>query len=126
MTTFEGGEPFAFGGFELEVVHVSGPAAGLSLFEFETETGRDIVAGDALLPVYTPTIGGADVRVDTPLENHLQGVHRIGDSNYDRAWPGHRESIGEPANRAAYIIMTCVPGGYSIPSVGTVRVTRGR
>lgn len=104
VTTFEGGETFAFDGVELEVVHVSGHAAGLSMFEFETENGREIFSGDALLPVYTPNVGGADVRVDNPLEKYLQGLQRIVDSNYDRAWPGHRESIEEPADRAADII----------------------
>ncbi|MFC7157596.1 MBL fold metallo-hydrolase [Halomarina halobia] len=104
VTSFEDGDTFSFDGFELGVVHVSGHAAGLCMFEFQTENGREVFSGDALLPIYTPNVGGADVRVDNPLEKYLRGLRRIVNSNYVRAWPGHREPIDEPADRAAYII----------------------
>ena len=104
VTTFEDGETFSINGTELEVVHTSGHAAGLCMFEAELEGERQVFSSDALLPVYTPNVGGADVRVDRPLEKYLGALQRIVDADYDRAWPGHREPIDDPAGRAQYII----------------------
>ncbi|APX95115.1 MBL fold metallo-hydrolase [Natronorubrum daqingense] len=106
VTTFEDGDRFALEGYEhdLEVVHASGHAAGLSMFETTVDGRREVVSGDALLPVYTPNVGGADVRVDNPLEKYLRALQGIVDAEYDRAWPGHRDPIDDPAGRAQYII----------------------
>ena len=104
VTAFEDGETFAVGDHELEVVHASGHAAGLSLFETTLDGRREVFSGDALLPVYTPNVGGADVRVDNPLEKYLRALRGIVDADYDRAWPGHRDPIDEPAARARHII----------------------
>jgi glyoxylase-like metal-dependent hydrolase (beta-lactamase superfamily II) len=100
VRTFEDGDTFSFDGTELEVVHTSGHADGLCIFE----CGQDVLSGDALLPVYTPNVGGADVRVDRPLEKYLRALRNVVDADYARAWPGHREPIEDPAGRAAYII----------------------
>ena len=104
VTTFEDGATFTVNGTELTAVHTSGHAAGLCIFEFENGDSRDVISGDALLPVYTPNVGGADVRVDQPLEKYLRALQGIVDADYDRAWPGHRDPIDDPADRAAYII----------------------
>ncbi|TMT87760.1 MBL fold metallo-hydrolase [Haloterrigena sp. H1] len=104
VTPFEDGETFTVNGTDLEVVHTSGHAAGLCLFEAELEGERQVFAGDALLPVYTPNVGGADVRVDRPLETYLRALQGIVDADYDRAWPGHRTPIDDPAGRAQDII----------------------
>ncbi|QLG49483.1 MBL fold metallo-hydrolase [Natrinema halophilum] len=104
VTPFEHGETFSFDGVELEVVHTSGHAAGLSMFEADLEGERQVFSGDVLLPVYTPNVGGADVRVDRPLEKYLRALQGIVDAGYDRAWPGHRDPIADPADRAQYII----------------------
>ncbi|WP_137289271.1 MBL fold metallo-hydrolase [Natronorubrum halophilum] len=107
VTSFEDGDSFSVNGTELEVVHASGHAAGLCMFELSGDGGdapREVVSGDALLPVYTPNVGGADVRVDNPLEKYLRALRRIVDADYDRAWPGHRDPIDDPADRAQYII----------------------
>jgi len=64
-TPIEDGERLAVGGRTLETVHAPGHAAGLCCFE--TESGDEAFVGDALLPVYTPNVGGADVRVERPL-----------------------------------------------------------
>ncbi len=104
VTTFEGGETFSVGDRDLEVVHASGHAAGLSMFETTIDGEDAVFSGDALLPVYTPNVGGADVRVDHPLEKYLRALQRIVDADYDRAWPGHRDPIAEPAARAQHII----------------------
>ncbi|ARS90094.1 MBL fold metallo-hydrolase [Natrarchaeobaculum aegyptiacum] len=104
VTPFEDGDTFTVNGTELTAVHTSGHAAGLCLFEFERDGNREILSGDALLPVYTPNVGGADVRVDRPLERYLRALQSIVDADYDRAWPGHRDPIDDPAARAAHII----------------------
>ena len=122
VTTFEDGDTFVFAGadgdHELRAVHASGHAKGLTLFEFEGDAagdgegadgghgsgGREAFSGDALLPVYTPNVGGADVRVDQPLEKYLRALRGIVEADYRRAWPGHRDPIDDPADRAAYII----------------------
>ena len=125
VTTFEDGDVFTFAGqgrdHELRVVHASGHAKGLSCFEFDGDGvaegaggpadaapddrgAREVFSGDALLPVYTPNVGGADVRVDRPLEKYLRALRRIVDAGYARAWPGHRDPIDDPADRASFII----------------------
>jgi len=104
VTSFQGGETFAVGDRDLTARHMPGHAAGLTCFEFDGERGREIASGDALLPVYTPNVGGADVRVERPLERYLDTLSRIVSAEYDRAWPGHRDPIDDPAARAAHII----------------------
>lgn len=104
VTPFEDGETFSFDDIELEVVHTPGHAAGLSMFETDLDGRRVIFSGDTLLPVYTPNVGGADVRVDRPLEKYLRALQEIADAEYARAWPGHRDPIDDPADRAKYII----------------------
>ena len=60
--------------------------------------------GDALLPRYTPNVGGADVRVDDPLGKYADSLARIIERDWDVAHPGHRERIGDPSRRAAEIL----------------------
>lgn len=104
VTPFVDGERFDLGEHEFEVVHTPGHAAGLSCFVFDGERGREVFAGDALLPVYTPNVGGADVRVDEPLRKYLSALTDIVAAEYERAWPGHRDPIDDPAARASDII----------------------
>ncbi len=104
VTAFEDGDTFPVGDTELEVVHTSGHAAGLSMFEADRDGERVVFSGDALLPVYTPNVGGADVRVERPLAKYLRALQRIVDADYARAWPGHRDPIDDPADRAQHII----------------------
>jgi glyoxylase-like metal-dependent hydrolase (beta-lactamase superfamily II) len=101
---FEDGDVFSVGDVDLEIVHTSGHADGLSLVEFDGERGREVLSGDTLLPVYTPNVGGADVRVDRPLARYLDALRGIIAADYARAWPGHREPIDDPAGRASDII----------------------
>jgi glyoxylase-like metal-dependent hydrolase (beta-lactamase superfamily II) len=101
---FEDGDTFSFNGHELTVAHRPGHAAGLCLFECRLEGRWDVFCGDAILPVYTPNVGGADVRVEQPLAKFLRSLQQIIDADYDRAWPGHRSPIDEPAERAAEIL----------------------
>lgn len=104
VTEFEDEEEFRVNGQTLRVKHAPGHAAGLCLFERERDGLRDVLSGDALLPVYTPNVGGADLRVDHPLSNYLRTLQDVVEASYDRAWPGHRAPISDPAERAREII----------------------
>jgi glyoxylase-like metal-dependent hydrolase (beta-lactamase superfamily II) len=99
---FSDGERFEFDAVEFEAVHAPGHTDGLCLFEFDS--GREVLTGDALLPEYTPNVGGADIRVERPLEKYLRSLRMITESSYARAWPGHRDPISNPTGRANAII----------------------
>ncbi|MFC6764664.1 MBL fold metallo-hydrolase [Natrinema soli] len=101
---FVDGDTFSVNGNELRVVHTSGHADGLCIFEMELDGRHGVFSGDALLPKYTPNVGGADVRVERPLEKYLRALRHIADASYDRAWPGHRDPIDDPTARAEEII----------------------
>ncbi|SER68489.1 MBL fold metallo-hydrolase [Natrinema salaciae] len=101
-TPIEDGDVLEVGGRTLETVHAPGHAAGLCCFE--TADGDEAFVGDAVLPVYTPNVGGADFRVDRPLEKYVATLERLIDRDYDRVWPGHRDPIEEPTERAETIL----------------------
>ena len=69
-----------------------------------TEAPEALFTGDALLPKYTPNVGGADVRVTDPLAAYAESLARIVDRDVDVAYPGHRWRIDEPSRRAATIL----------------------
>jgi hydroxyacylglutathione hydrolase len=132
VTPFESGERFRAGEREIEALHLPGHAAGLSGFvvgadgngpntdgtdsegtgrtdgggtgwENREDRGGGLFSGDALLPRYTPNVGGADVRVDRPLGKYLQTLTRIAERDFSVAWPGHRDRIADPSGRAREI-----------------------
>ena len=94
------GDEVRAGDRTLEVVHLPGHTAGLCGFV----DGDALFSGDALLPHYTPNVGGADTRVDSPLAKYLDTLTTIESRNFDVARPGHREYIEDPAGRARTII----------------------
>lgn len=110
------GERIEAGDGELEVVHLPGHAAGLVAFAFEASerggsdggradrSGEEAFVGDAILPRYTPNVGGADLRVERPLQTYVESLRAIVERDFDRAWPGHRDPIDDPAGRAAAIL----------------------
>ncbi|MFW5917048.1 MAG: MBL fold metallo-hydrolase [Halorubrum sp.] len=134
VTPIADGDVIAAGGVALEAVHLPGHTAGLTGFAFDPRevpghdpVGRrdsgagpggeerpdpnrkstdpeELFAGDALLPRYTPNVGGADVRVDRPLAAYARSLARIVDRDFDAAHPGHRERIDDPSHRAAEIL----------------------
>ncbi|OYR53863.1 MBL fold metallo-hydrolase [Halorubrum halodurans] len=129
VTPIGDGETIDLGGVTLETVHLPGHTAGLCAFAFDPRTvpghapvrgsgeggtagasARDdrppaeAFTGDALLPRYTPNVGGADVRVETPLAAYADSLVRIVERDWDAAHPGHRERIDEPSRRAAEIL----------------------
>ncbi len=100
VTPIEGGDSFSFNGRSLDVVHAPGHAAGLCIYELDSGAA---MTGDALLPKYTPNVGGADIRVERPLEKYLRALDTIVEAGYERAWPGHRDAVEDPAARAEEI-----------------------
>jgi glyoxylase-like metal-dependent hydrolase (beta-lactamase superfamily II) len=104
VETFTDGDVFTFNGHEMTVVHTPGHAKGMCMFEMALDGKQVVFSGDTLLPKYTPNVGGADVRVDRPLEQYLRSLKRIAEADYERAYPGHRRPIQQPAHRATEII----------------------
>lgn len=104
LTTHTDGDVITVGNKQLTVVHTPGHTAGHIGYAFEDKDGTALFAGDALLPHYTPNVGGADVRVSHPLDSYLTTLSRIQDADFERAYPGHRHLITDPAARAQEII----------------------
>jgi glyoxylase-like metal-dependent hydrolase (beta-lactamase superfamily II) len=104
VTHLDDGATFSVNDYTLRVVHAPGHTAGLCLFELDDGDNHEVLSSDALLPKYTPNVGGADIRVDGPLQQYLDTLQTIADADYERAWPGHRECIEDPRARAETII----------------------
>jgi len=100
VTPLSDGDAVDLGYFEAEVVHLPGHAAGLAAYAFEYDGRREAFVGDAVLPKYTPNVGGADVRVERPLQQYLDSLQRVESLDLDRAWPGHRGPVFAPTARA--------------------------
>lgn len=104
VVEFRDGDTFESGTHTLQVVHTPGHTAGHSCFETRHGDDRVLFSGDALLPVYTPNVGGADVRCERPLQQYLDTLSRLVDRGYDTAYPGHRGPIKSPITRAREIV----------------------
>ena len=104
VQTFTEGDHIDAGEVKFEVMAAPGHTAGLSCFVFEGEVGQEAIVGDAILPKYTPNVGGADVRVNRPLAKYLDTLESIIDRDFARAWPGHRDVIDAPSDRAQTIL----------------------
>lgn len=104
VTPFAMDETIRAGSETLEPMHLPGHTSGLTGFIRETDGSRELLTGDALLPVYTPNVGGADIRVDDALAKYLDALERIAEGAFDRAWPGHRDPMDDPTARARSII----------------------
>jgi glyoxylase-like metal-dependent hydrolase (beta-lactamase superfamily II) len=104
VTPFADGDRLWIGGSALDVVHLPGHAAGLCGFAFDAAGGREAFVGDVVLPKYTPNVGGADLRVDAPLQRYVESLERVADAGWRRVWPGHRDAIDTPAERARTIL----------------------
>ena len=102
VETITEGDSILAGSVRLEVLHTPGHAAGHSCFVARDED--TILTGDALLPVYTPNVGGADIRVDRALEQYLTTLRTLIHRDDGLALPGHRDPIEDPAGKARSII----------------------
>ena len=104
VTPVVDGQAVEVAGRSLEVLHAPGHTAGLVCLAFEGERGAEAFVGDAILPVYTPNIGGADVRVERPLATYARTLEGLVGRGFERVWPGHRGPIDDPAGRARTIL----------------------
>lgn len=102
VVPFEDGDVLQAGDRHLEVVHLPGHAAGQAGF-YDPEADH-LFAGDALLPRYTPNVGGADLRVERPLASYVDSLHHLLERSPSRVLPGHRAPIEDPADRAREIL----------------------
>ncbi len=98
------GDELELGDVSLHARHAPGHTAGHCTFEFTHDGSLECFVGDVVLPVYTPNVGGADLRLEHALAHYLETLREIVEREYDRAWPGHREVIEDPAGRAETII----------------------
>ena len=98
VTPFSDGDALSVGDAAFEVLHLPGHAAGLSAFVDDGANAAFV--GDAVLPKYTPNVGGADLRVERPLAQYADSLVRLADRDLAVAYPGHRDSIDDPAGRA--------------------------
>lgn len=105
VTPLEDGQEFTFQDVTVTAIHLPGHTAGSAGFVVSTADGPILFAGDALLPRYTPNVGGADVRVDQPLDTYFTTLDTISDREFVRAYPGHRDPVDNPTARATEIIM---------------------
>ncbi|MFP9061816.1 MBL fold metallo-hydrolase [Natrialbaceae archaeon A-chndr2] len=125
VTPIEDGQTLRLGDLTLEVVHAPGHTSGLCCFvplegdgepgtdgeratsgeDGERATSHQVYTGDALLPEYTPNVGGADVRLDGALAAYVRTLEWFIERDFVRAWPGHRMPIAEPATRARDILL---------------------
>lgn len=94
------GDTVAAGSSEIRAVHTPGHTAGSCCYEL---AGGSAFTGDTLLPVYTPNIGGADMRLADPIGTYLQSLRLLASRRLARAYPGHRRSIERPSERASEI-----------------------
>jgi hydroxyacylglutathione hydrolase len=101
---FTDGDRFAVGDHEVEVWHLPGHTVGQCGFVLDDGDERALFSGDALLPKYTPNVGGADVRDEDALQHYLDALVRIVEGGFDVAYPGHRQPIEAPAERARHIL----------------------
>lgn len=122
VASFQAGDTFTVGDRVLTAIHTPGHTAGSVCFRIDGDgdgsgdgygddatdsdasTGDELVAGDTLLPHYTPNVGGSDLRLDQPLERFLSTLYALAEADYDRAWPGHRGPIDDPTARAHEIV----------------------
>jgi glyoxylase-like metal-dependent hydrolase (beta-lactamase superfamily II) len=104
VTTLADGDVVAAGDTELETLHLPGHTAGLTAFAAADGASEVAFVGDAILPKYTPNVGGADLRVDRPLERYVESLRRLVDRDFDRALPGHRDPVEDPTDRAEVIL----------------------
>lgn len=102
VVTVAEGDRIPAGDRTLRVIHAPGHTAGLAAFAIEG-TGEALV-GDAVLPQYTPNVGGADLRVERPLATYVETLERLEAEGFDRLHPGHREPIDAPDDRIQTII----------------------
>lgn len=79
----------------VEAVHTPGHTAG----HLALDAGDALLVGDAVLPTYTPNVGGSDTRLESALSTYLDTIddllERFGEASTTRidAYPGHGSTV---------------------------------
>ena len=97
VNTIDDGDRLQLGSSTATACHLPGHTAGH--LGFDLGDGA-VVAGDAMLPVYTANVGGADLRLEHPLVSYFESLDRILALEPDVVWPGHRDPIDDAVGRA--------------------------
>lgn len=89
VTAHEDGDDVAGG----RLVHTPGHTAGHAAVEYDDH----LFVGDAVLPTYTPNVGGSDTRTTDPLDDYLASLTRL-ERRADRCTfhPGHGTALDIP------------------------------
>ena len=80
-------------------IHTPGHTAG----HLALRIGDALFVGDAVLPTYTPNVGGSDTRLEPALETYLDALDRLvervdtGADAAPDAYPGHGATVDLPA-----------------------------
>jgi glyoxylase-like metal-dependent hydrolase (beta-lactamase superfamily II) len=104
VTTFGDGATLALGDATLETLHAPGHTAGETCYLLEYDGRHEVFTGDALLPDYTPNVGGADPRTERPLTDHLRTLRTLARATFERGLPGHGDPMPVPAERARAVL----------------------
>ncbi|ERG96731.1 MBL fold metallo-hydrolase [Haloquadratum walsbyi] len=99
VDTVSHGETISVGDVELTVMHLPGHTAGHVGYQCENKNSHFAFVGDVILPEYTPNIGGADLRVESPIKTYLDSLDQLSKAEFDYLWSGHRARIVDPADR---------------------------
>jgi len=82
-----------------EAIHTPGHTAG----HLALSTGDALFVGDAVLPTYTPNVGGSDTRLEPALETYLDTLDGLlerfdgdGSGASPDAYPGHGTTVDLP------------------------------
>ncbi|GAA0236378.1 MBL fold metallo-hydrolase [Haladaptatus pallidirubidus] len=72
----------------LEVIHTPGHTSGHASVTVDGQ----LFVGDAVLPTYTPNVGGSDTRTTQPLQTYYQTLERLR-TREEIAYPGHGKNV---------------------------------
>jgi glyoxylase-like metal-dependent hydrolase (beta-lactamase superfamily II) len=102
VTPVSDGDIINGGGSEFTLVHTPGHTCGSCCYQTRD---HGLFMGDTLLPVYTPNIGGADVRLTDPLGEYAHSLRSLAETQTGPALPGHRRRIPEIKKRVRDILV---------------------
>ena len=85
----------------VSVIHLPGHTAGHVGYQFEDGV---IATGDVVLPGYTANVGGADIRLQHPLDHYFDSLENLNSLSPRCLKPGHGDPISEPVARIQAII----------------------
>ncbi|MGG4479131.1 MBL fold metallo-hydrolase [Paenibacillus illinoisensis] len=102
VTFIEDGEWLDMGSKRWVAIETGGHAPGhLSFYAPES---REMLCGDAVLPQISPNISLQPGSDDQPLLSYLQGLHRLGSLDVEKAYPGHRNPFSHFTDRTSHLL----------------------